>query len=101
MIVEAWPGATDPSDVLKRLYLLEDAPFPVEYVKEALKTGDPNDDRVWLGQANLAIWLGRIRGGRSAGSMPANSAGPRTSQSGWRGCRWRCRSRDVDGAHVP
>ena len=60
LIVEAWRGASDPSDVLNRLYMLEDAPFPVDYITERLKRGDPNDDRVWLGQANLAIWSGRF-----------------------------------------
>jgi enediyne biosynthesis protein E4 len=60
LIVEAWRGASNPSEVLNRLYMLEDAPFPVEYVTERLKRGDPNDDRVWLGHANLAIWSGRF-----------------------------------------
>ena len=64
LIIEAWQGATDPSDVLKRLYLLEDAPFPVDYVKESLKRGNPNDDRVWLGQANLATWSGKFQEAR-------------------------------------
>ena len=58
--VESWPGAPEPSSVLKRLYTLEDSSFPVDYVKQSLKTGDPNDDRVWLGQANLAIWMGKF-----------------------------------------
>jgi len=60
LIVESWLGAPDPSYVLKRIYILEDAAFPVDYVKQSLTTGDPNDDRVWLGQANLAIWLGKF-----------------------------------------
>jgi tetratricopeptide (TPR) repeat protein len=61
LIVEAWPGAADPSQVVQRLYLLDDAPFPLNYVTQALKKGDPNDDRVWLGQANLATWSGRFQ----------------------------------------
>ena len=60
LIVESWPGAPDPSDVLEKIYQLDDRRFPINYVKEALKKGDPNDDRVWLGQANLAIWSGRL-----------------------------------------
>jgi enediyne biosynthesis protein E4 len=60
LIAKAWQGAPDPAEVLKRLYELDDARFPINYVKEALKRGDPNDDRVWLGQANLAIWAGRL-----------------------------------------
>ena len=60
VIVESWLEAPEPSYVLKRIYILEDAAFPVDYVKNSLKTGDPNDDRVWLGQANLAIWSGKF-----------------------------------------
>jgi tetratricopeptide (TPR) repeat protein len=60
LIVEAWKGASDPSEVVNRLYLLEDAPFPVDYVKKALARGDSSDDRVWLGKANLAVWSGRF-----------------------------------------
>jgi enediyne biosynthesis protein E4 len=60
VIEESWRGAPDPSDVLTRLFLLEDAPFPLDYVKQSLKRGDPTDDRVRLGQANLAIWQGRF-----------------------------------------
>jgi enediyne biosynthesis protein E4 len=60
LIVEAWRGAADPSDVLKRLYVLENTTFPVDFVKLSLKLGDPRDERVWLGRANLAIWLGQF-----------------------------------------
>ena len=59
LIVESWPGGAGPSDVLKRLFMLEDAPFPLDYVREALARGDQNDDRFWLGRANLATWCGR------------------------------------------
>ena len=40
------------------------APLPVDFVRQALKKGDPDDDRVWLGQANLAIWSGQLPGSR-------------------------------------
>ena len=60
IILEAWPEASDPSDVLKRLYELEVTPIPVDYVRAALKQGDPNDDRVWLGLGNLALWTGQL-----------------------------------------
>ncbi len=59
VIVESWRLAVDPSDVLKRLYILEDAAFPIDYVKMSLDACDQEDDRVWLGQANLAMWSGR------------------------------------------
>ncbi len=60
LLVQSWQRADDPTDVLKKIYQLDDRRFPINYVKEALKKGDPNDDRVWLGQANLAIWSGRL-----------------------------------------
>ena len=60
LIVESWRGAPEPSYVLKRLYILEDAAFPVDYVRQSLDVGDPDDERIWLGRANLAIWSGRF-----------------------------------------
>jgi hypothetical protein len=60
LIVESWIDAPDPAQVLRRLYILEDAAFPLDYVKSALAAGDPEDDRVWLGKANLAIWTGEF-----------------------------------------
>ncbi len=60
LILESWAGGPDRGHVLRRLYLLDDSAFPVEYVKQALQTGDAKDDRVWLGRANLAIWMGQL-----------------------------------------
>ncbi|HKI19931.1 MAG TPA: FG-GAP-like repeat-containing protein, partial [Isosphaeraceae bacterium] len=60
LIVDSWQGAPDPAFVLRRLYLLEDAAFPLDYVKNSLAAGDQEDDRVWLGKANLAIWTGQF-----------------------------------------
>ncbi len=60
LLLESWADSSDPGHVLRRLYLLDDSAFPVDYVRNALAGGDPKDDRVWLGQANLAIWLGRL-----------------------------------------
>ncbi len=59
-IVALWRGAPDPSLVLQRLYILDDAAFPLEHVKKMLDGGDPQDDRVWLGRANLSTWQGRF-----------------------------------------
>ncbi len=65
LIVESWPGAASPSEVLSKLFMLEDGPFPLDYVKNALAHGDANDDRVWLGRANLATWRGQYDEARS------------------------------------
>src|SRR5262249_22074088 len=42
------------------LYRLDHSAFPVDYVRKTLDGGDSDDDRVWLGKANLAIWSGRF-----------------------------------------
>ncbi len=60
LIVNSWEGAPDPAFVLRRLYILEDAAFPLDYVKSSLAAADQKDDRVWLGKANLAIWTGQF-----------------------------------------
>ena len=60
LILESWESASDPAGVLKRIYRLDNSKFPVHYVKQSLRNGDPQDDRVWLGRANLAIWLGQL-----------------------------------------
>ena len=60
LIITSWRGAPDPGYVLKRLFILDGGAFPTDYVKDVLKVSDPEDDRVWLGQANLAIWSGRF-----------------------------------------
>ncbi len=60
LLVEAWQGAVDPAVVLRRIYLLDNAAFPLEYVRSTLERADPEDDRVWLGKANLAAWSGQF-----------------------------------------
>jgi tetratricopeptide (TPR) repeat protein len=60
LIEEEWAGSGNPAAVLNRLYLLDNSTFPADYVRTALQAGDPNDDRVWLGKANLANWSGRF-----------------------------------------
>ncbi|MGO9469033.1 MAG: FG-GAP-like repeat-containing protein [Isosphaeraceae bacterium] len=60
LIVDSWSGSPDPASVLRRLFLLEDAAFPLDYVKSSLAAADQEDDRVWLGKANLAIWTGQF-----------------------------------------
>ena len=46
--------------MLRRLYLLDHSAFPVDYVRNTLEAADSNDDRVWLGKANLAAWTGQF-----------------------------------------
>ena len=60
LVLEAPPGFADPFQVLRLLYDLENSGPPIEYVKQSLQAGHPDDDRVWLGRANLATWSGRF-----------------------------------------
>ena len=60
IIVESWAHADDRADLLRRLYLVDNSAFPIDYVRKTLEGADPNDDRVWLGKANLAAWTGQF-----------------------------------------
>ncbi len=60
LILETWEGSSDPAGVLRRLYLLDNSAFPVDYVRSLLDSSDPSDDRVGLARANLAIWTGKF-----------------------------------------
>jgi tetratricopeptide (TPR) repeat protein len=60
LILETWEQSSDPALVLRRLYLLDDSAFPLDYVKQGLSRGDPKDDRVWLGLAHVATWQGQF-----------------------------------------
>ena len=60
LVVERWAFTDNHDAVLRRLYQLDHAAFPVDYVRKALEAADQGDDRVWLGQANLAAWSGRF-----------------------------------------
>jgi tetratricopeptide (TPR) repeat protein len=54
---------TDPVETLQRLYRLDHDLFPAEGVRRALEAAAasaPDDDRVWLGRAHLALRLGRF-----------------------------------------
>jgi enediyne biosynthesis protein E4 len=60
LTIASWTGAPEPATVLRKLYLLDHSAFPIDHVTKSLATADPNDDRVWLGKANLAAWTGRF-----------------------------------------
>ena len=60
LIHENWAHSDDPAIVLRKLYVLDHSTFPVDHVRKTLENADPEDDRVWLGQANLAAWNGQF-----------------------------------------
>ncbi|MFI5457798.1 MAG: FG-GAP-like repeat-containing protein [Isosphaerales bacterium] len=60
---DGFDAMTSPVETLRRLYKLDVDPFPIEGVRRALERAGkqaPDDDRVWLGKANLAIRLGEF-----------------------------------------
>ena len=70
-------------DVVRAHIDLQQREIPVEVIRSSLDHAAglaPDDDRIWLGQANLAIRTGRSRK-RSGGSMPVKVVVPRTSRS--------------------
>ncbi|APW60688.1 FG-GAP-like repeat-containing protein [Paludisphaera borealis] len=59
LVAETWKGAADPGYILRRIYLIDNSAYPIDFVRKNLDAGDRDDPRVWLGEANLAIWTGR------------------------------------------
>ncbi len=53
-----WARSPTPAGDLKELWTLDHSPMPVEAWKKALENADGDDDRVWLGRANVAITTG-------------------------------------------
>ena len=65
---------TSPVETLARLYKLDVDPFPTEGVRTALDRASkqaPEDDRVWLARAHLAIRLGDFAEAEKVGSSVA------------------------------
>jgi predicted Zn-dependent protease len=60
VINASWVGAADPPAVLRRLFMLEKARYPAAIVDKLFALADPDDDRVWLAQANRAILSGQL-----------------------------------------
>jgi tetratricopeptide (TPR) repeat protein len=60
---DGFDSMTSPIETLRRLYKLDVDPFPTEGVRTALdraSTQAPDDDRVWLACAHLAIRVGEF-----------------------------------------
>jgi tetratricopeptide (TPR) repeat protein len=60
LIEESWGSSTDPSQILRRLYLLDHSAFPLGLVNDMLRRGAADDDRISLARANLATLSGRF-----------------------------------------
>lgn len=64
LLGEGWLQGVDPVETARELWRLDFDPLPIEGVRGFLdKAGRkaPNDDRIWLGRAHLAIELGQFR----------------------------------------
>jgi enediyne biosynthesis protein E4 len=59
-IIECWQYSDAAETLLRRLAGLETAPLPVGQLQRALEKNPQDDDRVWLGRANLAIRTGQF-----------------------------------------
>ncbi len=59
-IVASWTEADSPAEVVKQLSRLDAAPLPLEMIRNTLKNGVNDDDRVWLARANLANRTGQF-----------------------------------------
>src|SRR5262245_16651177 len=60
VLMAAWAGAPDPSELLEDLWQNDTEPVPVDAWKVFLDKADPADDRVRLGRARYAIVTGRF-----------------------------------------
>ena len=56
----SWSRSPSPAALLKELWNVDHSPMPVESWGLALEKADGDDDRVWLGRANVAIMTGRF-----------------------------------------
>ena len=65
VLVAGWSSTPDPSDLLQDLWQNDTEPVPVEAWKYFLDRADAKDDRVWLGQARLALVTGRYEDARA------------------------------------
>ena len=83
---ETGEGASERAIELVRMHIeLTLKASPVEDVRDYLDQAAalaPDDDRVWLGRANLAIRTGALRRGQAVARLPACCAVRRMSRSG-------------------
>ena len=101
LIETGWEGAPDPAALLREHAALDLEAIPVEGMRRFLDQAArdaPDDDRVWLGRANLAIRLGPVRrGGRTARRLPC-AVGRTTRRSGGPTWSWPWRPDRSDAA---
>jgi len=63
LLRKQWRSAREPAEVLRKLWQFDTEAFPTEGVRDVLEKAGreaPDDDRVWLGRADLATRSGRL-----------------------------------------
>jgi tetratricopeptide (TPR) repeat protein len=58
-IIESWRYSAAPAKVVRHLFRLDSAPLPLGTIRQALRRA-VDDDRLWLGRANLATRTGEF-----------------------------------------
>jgi len=59
-IAESWRYSDSPAALIRQLSRLDTAPLPIGTIRQTLEKTASDDDRVWLGRANLATRTGRL-----------------------------------------
>src|SRR5262245_31747066 len=59
-VLDQWAHSDSPASLVKDLYWLDTTYLPLEKMRTILEKAAADDDRVWLGRANLAIRTGRF-----------------------------------------
>jgi enediyne biosynthesis protein E4 len=61
-IIDSWPFTDSPMLLVQKLSWQDAAPLQIGTLHKVLGTAATDDDRVWLGRANLAIRTGNLEG---------------------------------------
>ncbi len=59
-MIESWRTTETPALLVRKLAAQETMPLPILNIRQSLENNPYNDDRVWLGRANLAAKTGQL-----------------------------------------
>src|SRR5262249_58873818 len=81
---DLWGRSSQAVGLLKELWDIDATVYPVVAIQRVLDVADPNDDRVWLARANLAIKTGWYDEARKR--LDACLSRRPDDRAVWRGC---------------